>query len=207
MVSWYKQAERQDQGNDTWLHSKQGRCASMGEASSQKMASYAQKRMFQVLAQCLSKGSLLTQRGCKVSVILNIKRPKGLSSLFLPLFWLLMDYETSERTTGLLLVIRSWPKVWCADAFVTFLLVLLGLIWLTHEALCIAHSLTKTEKRPAEQINWNTVVCISLQHHLSALELRGSKLINRLQCQGCHSPGWNATQWWTSLVSGFPLQK
>lgn len=127
------------------------------------------KRMFQVLAQCLSKESLLTQRGCKISVILNIKRPKGLSSLFLPLFWLLMDYETSERTTGLLLVIRSWSKVWCADVFVTFLLVLLGLIWLTHEALCIAHSLTKTEKRPAEQINWNTVVCISLQHHLSAL--------------------------------------
>lgn len=126
---------------------------------------------FTFLLGTSQKENLTNRKGYKSNIILNLRPSQmPLFPLLITPFWLLASYNTSKRTAGLLLVICSWPKVLCVHALVAFSLVLLRLIWLTHEVLCILHFLT-------EQTNWNTVLCISLQHHRSVPEPHSSKLI------------------------------
>ena len=91
------------------------------------------------------KEKLITRKVAKSMLFWILDCPKGLFSFDHP-FWLLTVCEAPERIAGLLLVIHSWPKIWCACALVACSLALLRLIWLTHEALCIAHLLTKTKE-------------------------------------------------------------
>lgn len=108
--------------------------------------SYAKKDVSHSCSLPLKKKTLKSGKVAKAMLVWIFHCRKGRSLLFWSPFWLTSGYETSERIAGLLLVIHSWPKVWCAYALVTFSLVLLKLIWLTHEALCIVHLLTKTKE-------------------------------------------------------------